>query len=75
MATYRLKRKTYSILAPFAKTISNFNNMKSAFKAGNMGQAIKSGSAAAYRGTLGLAKGAAVAGTAGAIALDNITNN
>lgn len=51
-----LRRKNFAF---FGKTIANFKNMTGAFKAGNYGQAAKSGAAALGRGTLGVAKGAA----------------
>ena len=77
MITYKLKRKTkvYSLLAPFTKTVANFNNMKTAFNAGNKGQAIKSGLSAVGRGTIGLAKVGTVAGLTGAAITDSISNN
>lgn len=48
------RRKNFAF---FGKTIANFNNMTSAFKAGNYGQAAKSGLGVLGRGSLGVAKG------------------
>lgn len=58
MATYRIKMKTFA----FAMTKANWGAAKNAFKAGNMGQAFKSGMGAMGRGTLGVAKGLAIGG-------------
>ena len=66
MATYRLKRKSFGMLTPFAKTATNFSNAKGAFKAGNIGQGLKSGAAGLGRGAIGVGKiaGGAALGTA-----------
>lgn len=74
MATYRLKRKNFAF---FGNTINNFKNAGTAFKAGNMGQAMKSTAFGIGRAGIGVAKGALGVGAAtlaGAAALDNITN-
>lgn len=68
MATYKLKRKTFA----FARTIANFNAAKTAFNAGNFGEAAKLGGAALGRGALGVAKVAAI-GMAGKGVMDKVT--
>lgn len=72
MATYKLKRKTFA----FARTIANFNAAKTAFNAGNFGEAAKLGGAALGRGALGVAKVAApvaAIGMAGKGVMDKVT--
>lgn len=59
-----LRRKNFAF---FGKTIANFNNMKSAFSAGNYGQAAKAGAATLGRASLGVGKGAAAVGTIGGL--------
>lgn len=65
--TYKLKRKVFGLMTPFAKTITAFKNSGTAFKAGNTAQGMKSLGAGIGRGAIGVGKlglaGAAVGGT------------
>lgn len=66
--TYKLKRKAFGLMAPFAKTGAAFKNANAAFKAGNTKQGMKSLGAGIGRGAIGVGKlglaGAAVGGAA-----------
>lgn len=78
MATYRLKRKTFA----FALTKQAFQGAKSAFKAGNYGEALKNTGTMLGRGALGVGKvaggaalGAAALGAGGLLATENKVNS
>ena len=66
--TYKLKRKAFGLMSPFAKTGAAFKNAGTAFKAGNIRKGLKSTGAGLGRGLIGAGK---IAGTAalGAAAL------
>lgn len=72
MATYKLKRKSFA----FNRAMANFGAARTAYNAGNFGQAAKAGMAGLGRGALGVAKVAlpavAVAGTGKAV-FDKVT--
>lgn len=72
MATYRLKRKNFA----FAMTGQAFKAAGQAFKGGNVGQGLLNSAKGVGRLSLGVGKGAAVAGgaTLAGAAFDNITN-
>lgn len=54
--TYKLKRKAFGLISPFAKTGAAFKNAGTAFKAGNIGQGLKSTGAGLGRGAIGATK-------------------